>query len=60
VFCTDDTIDADFVVVVEDPGFSWTLSIYDRHGRLVEQLNWSGCLSVGIEKAVEIMHKAGE
>lgn len=50
--------ESDFLVVVEDPEYSWALTIYDREGRLIERLNWSGPLTLGLKKAVEIMHRS--
>ena len=49
--------ETDFLVVVEDPEYSWALTIYDREGQLIKRLQWSGALTLGLDKAVDIMHQ---
>lgn len=49
--------ESNFLVVVEDPEYSWVLTIYDCEGQLIERLHWSGALTLGLDKAVDIMHQ---
>ena len=55
--CTGKEKESDFLVVVEDPEYSWALTIYDREGQLIERLQWSGPLTLGLDKAGDIMHR---
>lgn len=51
------TREAEFDVIVEDPGASWLLTIYDRRGSLVETLKWNGSLDRGLEKVTKIIRE---
>jgi hypothetical protein len=49
-------VQSDFRIVVEDPGYSWQIKIYDRNNGLIKQLNWSGALDNGLQKASGFIH----
>jgi hypothetical protein len=56
VFVRNSRISQDFRIVVEDPGHSWVLRIYDHQNDLLKQLQWSGGLHNGLQKAVGYIH----
>ncbi|UCF36711.1 MAG: hypothetical protein JSU96_18160 [Acidobacteriota bacterium] len=49
--------EADFDLVVEDPDSRWCVTIYNRDGELVKELEWTGSLQTGLSKAVQFMRE---
>jgi hypothetical protein len=47
---------SDFRIVVEDPGYSWVLKIYNRNNKMVKKWKWSGGLHTGLQKASGYIH----
>jgi hypothetical protein len=55
-----DDVSADFTVIVGDPGFSWNVLVLGRDGALLEEIEWSGSLTIGLKKAVRVLHEQQE